>query len=46
MADHKASLTASANHKKRRTVHTLTDTSHETGLRPWADVYINGHGEH
>lgn len=25
---------------------TLLESSHETGYQPWADMFVNGHGEH
>lgn len=32
----------------RRTaaMHELLKSSHETGTQPWAEMYVNGHGEH
>ncbi len=27
-------------------MHELLKSSHETGFQPWADMYVNGHGQH
>lgn len=32
--------------KRTAAMFDLLKSSHETGVQPWADMYVNGHGEH
>ncbi|MFM9429812.1 Ser/Thr protein kinase RdoA (MazF antagonist) [Arthrobacter sp. MP_2.3] len=32
--------------KRTAAMHGLLKSSHETGVQPWADMYVNGHGAH
>lgn len=32
--------------KRTAAMHDLLKSSHETGFQPWADMYVDGHGEH
>lgn len=32
--------------KRTAAMHDLLKYSHETGFQPWAEMYVNGHGEH
>jgi Ser/Thr protein kinase RdoA (MazF antagonist) len=32
--------------KRTAAMHNLLKSSHDTGFQPWADMYVNGHGEH
>jgi tRNA A-37 threonylcarbamoyl transferase component Bud32 len=32
--------------KRTAAMYNLLESSHETGIQPWADMYVNGHGEH
>jgi Ser/Thr protein kinase RdoA (MazF antagonist) len=32
--------------KRTAAMYGLLESSHKTGLQPWADMYLNGHGEH
>ncbi|WP_426979979.1 phosphotransferase (plasmid) [Pseudarthrobacter sp. O4] len=32
--------------KRTAAMYELLESSHETGFQPWADMYVNGHGEH
>jgi Ser/Thr protein kinase RdoA (MazF antagonist) len=32
--------------KRTAAMYDLLKSSHETGFQPWADMYVNGHGEH
>lgn len=32
--------------KRTVAMYKLLKSSHETGFQPWADMYVNGHGEH
>lgn len=32
--------------KRTTAMYNLLKSSHETGFQPWADIYVNGHGDH
>ena len=32
--------------KRTAAMFNLLKSSNETGFQPWADMYVNGHGEH